>query len=62
MKVNITFKGKIESTTGVSKSQMGTNNLWYLFWEKIFLLPNFDFCLNNVNNGNKQHPIIRHFL
>jgi hypothetical protein len=62
MKVNTTFKGKIESTTCVSKSQMGTNNLWDLFWEKIILPLKFDFCLNNVNNGNKQHPIIWHSL
>jgi hypothetical protein len=53
MKVNTAFKGKIESTTGVNKSQMGTNSLWDLFWETIILRPNVDFCLNNVNNGNK---------
>ncbi len=62
MKVNTIFKGIIESTIGTSKSQMGTNNLWDLFWERIILPPNVDFCLNNVNNGNKRHPIIWHSL
>jgi hypothetical protein len=58
MKVNTTFKGKIESTTGANKSQMGTNSLWDLFWERIILPQDIDFYLNIVNNGNKRHPIV----
>jgi hypothetical protein len=33
MKVNTTFEDKIESTIGANKFEMGTNNIWYLFWE-----------------------------
>ncbi len=53
MKANTAFKGRIKSTIVASKSQMGTNSLWDLFWERIILPPNVDFCLNNVNNGNR---------
>ncbi len=56
------FEGRIENITGANKSQMGTNNLWDLFWERIILLQDVDFYLNIINNDSRQHPIIWHSL
>jgi hypothetical protein len=62
MKINIAFEGRIENTTSGNKSQMGTNNLWDLFWERIILFQDVDFYLSIINNDNRRHPIIWHSL
>jgi hypothetical protein len=62
MKVNIAFEGIIENTTSANTSQMGTNNLWDLFWERIILLQDVELYVNIINNDSKRHPIIWHFL
>jgi hypothetical protein len=62
MKVNIAFEGKIENIIGANKSQMGTNNLWDLLWERIILFQDVDFYFSLINNDSRQHPIIWQFL
>ncbi len=52
MKVNIAFKGRTKNTTCANISQMRTNNLLDLFWERIILLQDVDFYLSIINNDS----------